>query len=1074
MAWDLDSLKRLARWEDRSRKPRRTAFSSRAGRSRRLCLEPLEDRRLLSLGTSALVEGPAAGSDSDIVSSAATWTATANASWLHTTSSGSASGLAVFTFDANTGAMRTGTLTIAGQTLTVTQAANSDTAATLYSGSAGLIALISSGLSSPKGMAVDGAGNVYFADSGDNAVKEWVAATQTVVTLVSSGLNDPAAVAVDGAGNVYIADSGDNAIKEWNASSRALTALVSSAGLLVPGGVAVDNWGNVYFADTGNNAVKEWIAATQTVVTLVPSGLGDPTGVAVDGAGNVYIADMANEAVKEWIAATQAVNTLVSGLISPVGVAVDGAGNVYIAENGNGDVKVWNAVTQGVSTLVSGLYFPAGVTVDAAGDVYIADTMHNTVKELPRVFLSPSAIYEGAAAGGDSLAPVAPVTAPLTGVFAPASDQSWLTIGSVSGGAVPFTFTQNPGPVCRTAHVNLFGVQIPVTQPPTLATLALVEGPAASSDSVIVDYAGSWTATANASWLHTTAAGSGLAVATFTFDANTGGTRTGTLTIAGATLTVTQAAIGYAAASGAGTLVSSGLSSPSGVAVDGAGNVYIADSGNNAIEEWNAATQGLTTLASGLYDPRGVALDGWGNAYFDNGSYSGAFDEWNAVTQTSNTLFSADPDFLPSGLAVDAAGNVYFAETNNYGTPRIAKWYVTTQSVAPVLLTGLNNDPQGVAVDASDNIYIADTYSNIVQKYNLLGGLTSLVTLASGLAGPRGVAVDASGNVYFTDTGNGAIKEWNAATQAVSTLTSSGLNSPCGLTVGAWATSTSPIPATTPSRNCRGPSCRSPPSTRARRRGAALAPITLVSLPLTGGFAPTSDQSWLTVGSVAGGVVHFSFTQNMGTTARTAHLTVLGEQIAVTQAPALATPALVEGPAAGSDSDIASFAGAWTASSNASWLHVVTTGGGGNGTAIFTFDANTGATRSGTLTIAGENPDCDPGRRRLRGRHRGRRAGTFLRRAEYPDGRGRRRLGQRLLRRFLQRRHRRVERLDAEPDNSRFHGAQSPLRRSRGRLRQRLLRRLRQQCRQGVERRHADRDRTRFHGAELPGGRGGG
>ena len=921
--------------------------------------ETLTAEQTAATAATAPVVGPAAGSGSDVVGITGAWTATANASWLHSTASGTGSGLATFTCDANTGATRTGTLTIAGQTLTVTQAAAG------YVAAAGPTTLASTALNHPYGVAVNASGNVYFADSGNNAIKEWIAATQSASTLVSAGLSGPRGVAVDAAGNVYFADSGNNAIKEWIAATQTVVTLVSS-GLNDPTGVAVDSWGNVYLADTGNNAVKELtlIGGTPAVSTLVSSGLAGPQGMAVDAAGNVYIADTGNNAVKEWIAATQTVSALVSsGLSGPQGAAVDGAGNVYVADTGDNAVKEWIAATQTVSTLVSGLNGPAGVAVagamypGSAGDVYIADSANNAIKELPQVFLPPSAIYEGAAAGGDALAPVAPVTAPLTGVFAPASDQAWLTIGSVSGGVVPFTFTQNPGPVSRTAHISLFGVQIPVTQPPTLATLALVEGPAAGGDSVMVGYAGSWTATVNASWLHTTGAGSGPGAATFTFDANSGGTRTGTLTIAGETLTVTQAASGYVAASGAGTLVSFGLNGPQGIAADGAGNVYIADTGNGAIKEWNAATQSVTTLASGLYHLPGVALDGWGNVYFDNGSYSGSFDEWTAATQAVKTLFSADPDYLPSGLAVDASGNVFFAETNNYGTPRIAEWYVTAQIVAAVLLSGLNNDPQGVAADTAKNIYIADTYDNAVKKYNLTGGLSSLVSLVpTGLASPRGVAVDLAGNVYIADTGNGAIKEWNAATQAVSTLASSGLNGPCGLAVD--ASGNIYIADTGDNAVKELPRAFVPvvPFYEGAAAGSdALSAITPVSQPLTGGFAPTSDQSWLTVGSVAGGSVHFSFTQNTGTTARTAHLTVLGQQITVTQAPALATPTLMEGPAAGSDSDLVSFAGTWTASSNASWLHVTgAPSGSGSGLATFTFDANSGATRSGTLTIAGE------------------------------------------------------------------------------------------------------------------------
>ena len=105
---------------------------------------------------------------------------------MHTTSSGTGNGLATFTFDANTGLTRSGTLTIAGQTLTVTQAGSTYVAANP------VITLVSTGLNYPTGVAVDGAGNVYIADTHNNAIKEWNATTQTVSTLVSSGLSYPA------------------------------------------------------------------------------------------------------------------------------------------------------------------------------------------------------------------------------------------------------------------------------------------------------------------------------------------------------------------------------------------------------------------------------------------------------------------------------------------------------------------------------------------------------------------------------------------------------------------------------------------------------------------------------------------------------------------------------------------------------------------------------------------------------------------------------------------------------------------------------------------------------------------
>ncbi len=410
------------------------------------------------LGTTALVESPASGSDSDIVTFSGAWTATTTTSWLHTSSSGTGNGLATFTFDANTGATRTGTLTIAGQTLTVTQAGSTYVAANP------LTTLVSSGLNTPEGLAVDASGDVFIADSSDFVIKEYDPSTQQVTTLVSSGLSDPAGVAVDALGNVYIADTFNNAIKEYSPATQQVTTLVSS-GLTGPEGVAVDATGNVFIADTGHDAIKEYNPATQQVTTLVSTGLDSPEGLAVDASGNVYIADTVNNAIKEYSPATQQVTTLVSsGLNNPEGVAVDASGNVFIADTFDSAIKEYNPSTQQVTTLVSsGLTGPEGVAVDAAGNVYIADTGNNAIKELPRAFVPAAAVSEGSAAGSDALLPVLPTTERLTGIFAPTSDQSWLTIGTVAGGVINLSFTANTG-AARTANITVLGQQIAVNQ----------------------------------------------------------------------------------------------------------------------------------------------------------------------------------------------------------------------------------------------------------------------------------------------------------------------------------------------------------------------------------------------------------------------------------------------------------------------------------------------------------------------------------------------------------------------------------------------------------------------------------
>jgi sugar lactone lactonase YvrE len=417
------------------------------------------------LGTNTLLVGSAAATSSVVLPYSGAWTAAANDSFLHIaagSASGTGSALIVFSYDAFTSTgSRTGTLTIAGLTVTVTQAGTS------YIGPFGpgpLITLASSGLNGPYGVAVDGSGNVYVADSQNSVIREWNASTQQMTTLVSSGLNVPSGVAVDNSGNIYIADTVNNAIKKWNASTQQVTTLVSS-GLNGPSSVAVDGSGNVYIADTLNGAIKEWSASTQQVTALVSSGLFLPFGVAVDGSGNVYIADTFNNAIREWSVSTQQVTTLVSsGLKSPRGVAVDGSGNIYIADTLHGAIEEWSASTRQITTLASsGLDEPYGVAVDGSGNVYIADTFNNAAKELPYAFVGPASLTEPTSAGTDSLLPVLPSTAPLTGVYAPTSDSGWLTIGTVANGVVSLSFAANMQ-TSRIAHVALLGQQITVTQ----------------------------------------------------------------------------------------------------------------------------------------------------------------------------------------------------------------------------------------------------------------------------------------------------------------------------------------------------------------------------------------------------------------------------------------------------------------------------------------------------------------------------------------------------------------------------------------------------------------------------------
>jgi DNA-binding beta-propeller fold protein YncE len=930
-----------------------------------------------SLGTSSLLEGPSAGSDSVVLAVSlffGPWTATTNATWLHLSpenQSGTGSTNVVFSFDANMGATRSGTLTIAGQTLTVTQAGATYVAAGVVT------ALVSSGISNNAGVAVDGAGNVYIADQGNNAIKKWTVANNQVTPLVTSGLSSPTGVAVDRAGNVYIADQGNNAVKEWTAANNTVTTLVSS-GLSSPTDVAVDGAGNVYIAGSCDGTIKEWVSASNAVTTLV-SSLSYPYGVAVDGAGDVYIAVGGNNAIEEWTSATGNVITLVSsGLSIPFGVAVDGAGDVYVGDYGDSTIKKWTAANSNLTALVSaGLSSPTEVAVDGARNVYIADYLNNATKELPYAFVDPTTRLEGATAGNDALPVVLPATENLLAPFAPTSDQAWLTISGITNGVVSYSFTATTSN--RTAHITLLGQSIPVTQGTAtyaFSTNAVLEGPTAGSDSVFLEVnpnTATWTATANAAWLHLSLAnqsgtgstnlvfsydanpgamrsgiitvagqtltvtqsasfaslgasallegptagsdsvvlavipanatwtattnatwlhlslanqsGTGSTNVVFSYDANPGGTRTGTLSFDGQTLTVTQAGSTYVAAGTVTVLVASGLNSPYGVAVDSTGRVDIADTFNSAIKQWTAANNAVTTLVSlGLNIPCGVAVDGSGNVYFAD-TYNQAIKEWSAANSTVTALVASGLN-QPSGVAVDREGNVFFTDTYNQA---IKEWTAANSNVTTLVSSGLDY-PIGVAVDAAGNVYIADTLHGAIKQWAV--GSSNVLPLAiSGLSDPFGVAVDGSGNVYVADTGNSAIRKWTAANSTVASLVSSGLSYPYGVAVdGAddvYIADTDNQAIKELPRAFVDPT----PKVESLAAGSDALPVVLpATANLLAPFAPTSDQAWLAITGITNGVVSFSFTT--ATSNRTAHITVLGQSIPVAQLVASSPPTL--------------------------------------------------------------------------------------------------------------------------------------------------------------------------------------
>jgi sugar lactone lactonase YvrE len=316
-------------------------------------------------------------------------------------------------------------------------------------------AATSAELNLPSGVAVDGAGNLYIADTDHNRIRMVAApvATGNISTVAGNGASSysgdggpataatliaPGGLALDGAGNVFIADSGNNAIREINAVTGIITTVAgngtpgnsgdggaaTAANLNGPQGITVDADGNLWIADTGNNVIREVTAADGKIKTVAGTGtagfagdngpavsaqLNAPYAIAFDLNGDWFIPDSNNFRVRK-VDTTGAITTIAgngsestdgdggsaisAGLFSPSGLAVDPAGNVYISARAKAEDSRIRKVNEpsGIITTVAenlagtyysvSLYGPIGMAMDGNGNIFFADTIDMQVKEI--------------------------------------------------------------------------------------------------------------------------------------------------------------------------------------------------------------------------------------------------------------------------------------------------------------------------------------------------------------------------------------------------------------------------------------------------------------------------------------------------------------------------------------------------------------------------------------------------------------------------------------------------------------------------------------------------------------------
>jgi len=621
----------------------------------------------------------------------------------------------------------------------------------------------------PVGVAVDDSGTAYVADTGNHTIRK-ISPSGIVTTLAGKAgfagssdgngpdarFNDPKSVAVDSSGTVFVADCDNRTIRRISPNGT-VTTLAGSAGSTgandgtgtaarfgEPSGIAVDRSGNVFVADASNHIIRQISpeGAVSTFAGIAQSfGSADgpgasatfyyPMGVAVDKSDNVFVVEFGNSAIRR-ISPLGIVSTFAGksgwpgsadGLASaarfnePRGIAVDNSGNVYVGDMGNQLIRKISPIGE-VVTLAgkAGQYgysdgigeaarftSPWGVAVDPSGQVLVADYGNSSIRKV--------------ASDG--------VVTTLAGSL-PWSDGM---VGTAKFDSVYGTFVGSSGMVYVTDSYMIRQIS-----PEGLVTTI-----AGSSNSGSADGMG-----ASAGFCLPIGIAQDDSGNLFIADSNNQTIRR--ISPDGMVTTFAGTLGRYGSADGTGT--SASFIMPQGLDVDRSGNVYVADTGNDAIRK---------------ISPAGVVMTLAGKAGFD-GSADGLGDL---------ARFSS-----PMDVAVDQLGYVYVADWGNNSIRKITPGGMVTTlaggdrsgSDDGIGTSALFFGPRGVAVDSSGSVFVADTGNNTVRRITPDGVVSTIAGTAGSLGfadgtgpsvmfnHPNDVSVDKTGRVYISDDGNRSVR----------------------------------------------------------------------------------------------------------------------------------------------------------------------------------------------------------------------------------------------------------------------------------------------------------------------------
>ena len=621
-------------------------------------------------------------------------------------------------------------------------------------------------LNNPQGICTDQAGNVYIADTMNHRIIK--VDPDGIATRVagkandggyhdgdngpatSAALNEPTGVAVDGLGNIYIADSKNGCIREVDAASGIITTVAgipgnndfsgdggpaTSAELNVPHGIALDGSGNLFIADTGNCMVRKVDAATQYISRVagsksginprcgysgdmgqaVNAELSQPSAVYLDISGNIYIADTDNHRIRKVQATGQIITTV--------------AGDGIAAYGGDG----------GPATSAS-IQKPKGMWVDQAGSILIADSENHRLRKVSGSSETISTVAgdgTGAYSGDGGLAIDASLQKPHDVCVYKTPAPRYLHISDPCNYQIR-KVDLNDGFLTKVAGTFWFGYNGDYI-PATIARLNYPFG------------------------VHVGPAGNVYIADTYNHRIRRVDRSTGIIT--------TVAGIGVKGFSGdGGPATNANLKYPFSVYLDTYGNIYIADTYNYRIRKVESATGIITTIAgdghhrffgdggpatsASLDMPYDVAVDNEGHIFIADtnnevirkvDATTGIIDTvagqgnsagyWGDGGPATNARLNG-----PTGVCVDSAGNICISDSSN-NVVRVVDG--TTQIITTIAgngTPGFSGDggaatqarlgyPEGLWRDSSGDLYIVDTDNCRVR---VVDSVTGIITTVAG------------------------------------------------------------------------------------------------------------------------------------------------------------------------------------------------------------------------------------------------------------------------------------------------------------------------------------------------------